>query len=97
MQTAFKLALTLGSIHPLEVLKKLSSLELALWQAYDTVYPFGQSHTDYLIAKLITIVFNMWKSKDVEPMTINDVLERTQPLTEEYVTATIRSFNNGIN
>lgn len=78
--------------NPLKILKELSSVDIALWQAYDNLYPFGQFHTDYLIAQLSAIMFNMWKAKEVEPLTVEDILGISQPLTEEYVRATIKSF-----
>lgn len=82
---------------PLELLERLSSRDIALWQAYDNLFPFGQYHTDYLLAQLTAVTFNMLKAGDTEPLTVDEVLGIAEPLTEEYVKATIRNFNNGIN
>jgi hypothetical protein len=94
MQTVMKLALQFGYVKPSELLDKLNSWDIGLWQAYDGLYPFGQQHTDHLLAELISVCFNMWKSKDSPILTVEDILGH-EPLTEEYVTATLKAFTNG--
>lgn len=71
----------------------MSSLDVALWQAYDRLYPFGQHHTDYLIAQLVAITFNSNKDKESPAITVNDVLGICEPLTEEKVAAVMRSVH----
>ena len=93
----FKLALSLGYPKPLELLKRLSSRDIALWQAYDSLYPFGQFHTDFLIAQLTSIMYNMWKSKESPPVSADEFLGVAEPLTAEYVTSTLKAFKHGIN
>jgi hypothetical protein len=91
----FKLALAFGEPKPLELLKRLSSKEIALWQAYDNLYPFGQNASDFLIAQLTSIMYNMWKSKESPPISTEEFLGISEPLTEEYVASTIRAFKHG--
>lgn len=84
-------------IKPIELLNKLSSKDIALWQAYDNLFPFGQQHTDFLLAQLTAVCFNLWKAKEVTPIDANIVLGKKVKLTEDYVMATLRTFNNGTN
>ena len=86
-----------GEVRVSKVIKEMTSLDCALWQAYDSLYPFGQHHTDYLIAQLTTVVFNAWKGKDTPSLTTNEVLGIFVPLTEDKVSATLRSFKGGTN
>ena len=82
-----------GQLQITKILKSLSSLDIALWQAYDKLYPFGQHHTDFLIAQLIAIIFNANKASNIPAISVNDVLGIHEPLTEEKVEAVIRSLH----
>lgn len=82
----------MGCHKPSQLLNELSSYDIALWQAYDTLFPFGQYHTDYLIAQMTSVIFNLLKSKESPPITIDEFLGKQNQLTEEYVTATLRAF-----
>lgn len=84
-----------GYSKPLELLKELSSQDIAWWQAYDKLYPFGQFHTDFLIAQLTAINYNMWKSKDSPPISAEEFLGIAEPLTEAFVTSTLKAFKQG--
>ena len=85
----------MGCHKPSQLLSNLSSYDIAMWQAYDTLFPFGQFHTDYLLAQLTSVMFNMLKGKDSQPISTDEFLGRNQVLTEEYVTATLRAFKGG--
>jgi len=37
----------------------------------------------------------MWKAKESPPMTTDELLGISEPLTEEYVTRMLRAFNQG--
>lgn len=91
-----KLALHFGYVNPRELLAKLSSKDIGLWAAFDSLYPFGQHYTDRLLATQISVCFNLWKSKDTPPITIEQIMGLENELTEDYVTATIKAFKNGI-
>jgi len=89
--------LIVGNVQPMQVLKSLSSKDVALWLAYDRLYPFGQQRTDFLIAQLTAVCFNLWKGKTTEPKDTDDFLGKRVELTEEYVSATLRTFKHGTN
>lgn len=82
----------MGCHKPSQLLSNLSSYDIAMWQAYDTLFPFGQFHTDYLLAQLTSVMFNLLKAKEVQPITPDEFLGKNQTLSEEYVTATLRAF-----
>lgn len=90
MQLVFKLALCIGEGKPLKLLQQLTSSDIALWQAFDRLHPIGKQYTDFLIAQLTALMFNMWKGKEEPPLTVDEVLGKQQQLTEEYVRSVIR-------
>jgi hypothetical protein len=49
-----------------------------------------------LLATLISVCFNLWKSKDAQPITVEEILGQYEPLSEEYVATTLKAFTNGI-
>ena len=90
-----KLALQFGYVNPREVLEKLSSKDIGLWAAFDSICPFGQHYSDRLVATLTSVCFNLWKSKESPPLSIEQIMGLENELTEEYVTATLKAFTNG--
>lgn len=68
-----------------------------MWIAYDKAFHLGQYHTDRLLAQLIALTFNAWKDKETPPLNENMVLGKFEPLSEQYVTSTIRSAKHGVN
>jgi len=75
----------------------MSSLDVAIWQAYDKQFPVGHYFTNYLIAQLTAVVFNMWKGQNTLAISPDDVLGIFVPLEEDKVTAVLRSWKGGTN
>lgn len=84
-----------GYPRPLDLLEQLTSRDIALWEAYDGLCPYGHFTTNRLIAESIVVFYNMNKAKEYPPITVDEVLGIQQAMTEEYVLSTIRAFKAG--
>lgn len=91
---AFRLCLQLGILHPDYLLDRLTSRQIAEWMAYFKVKPFGQDHTDYLVAQLTAVTFNAnsrkkQKTSDFLP------LKYSTPMKTEDIKRTLRGVLYG--
>jgi len=57
----------------------LTGQELRDWEEYFDSTPFGQDHTDYLLAQLTAELSNRWRGKDEEARDIIDFLPYAEP------------------
>lgn len=58
----FRLALALGYAHPDYLLAELTPLQVAEWQAYDTMEPIGEYRRDYMEAQILAMIQNIAQS-----------------------------------
>ena len=55
---AFRLSLALGCLHPDFLLKQLTSKQVAEWEAYSQIEPFGGRHRDSYFGLLMALIAN---------------------------------------
>lgn len=94
---AFRLCLFLGVMHPDYLLPQLTSRQIAEWMAYFQLKPFGQDHTDFLIAQLTTEFTNRNRGKNEKQYKVADFLplHRTPPMSTDEIRQTIRNVLRG--
>lgn len=67
----------------------LTAAQFEEWQAYESLEPWGQDRTQWLLARLTMIVANLMRGSGTQPFTIYDFLpwlEQPPPPTEEELT-----------
>lgn len=64
---AMKLALQVGRLDVDRMLAAMDVRQLVEWMAYDNLLPFGQDHTDFLIAQLNADVATFVSRKPIAP------------------------------
>lgn len=66
------------------LLAEMDSLELTRWEAYERVYgPLGGLRGDYQAALVASMIANVNRREDAEPMPIDDFLINWQPDDED--------------
>lgn len=94
---AMRLALLWGVPDPDEILRRMTASQLTEWQAYYRQHPFGQDHTDFLIAQLTAVLANAHRAKNSMPAKPTDFLpiyvDRGQ--SAEEIETILRASANG--
>jgi hypothetical protein len=75
----------------------LSSRQIAEWMAWFQRHPFGQDHTDLLLAQLTAVIDNRLRSKGDRSSKPKDFLpfERNRPQSTEEIKHTLRGILYG--
>lgn len=71
---AYRLAVRMGILNVDELLSRLTVPQFAEWMAYYQIEPFGQDHTDYLIAQLTALTRNINRQQGTEASKPQDFL-----------------------
>ena len=66
-----------------ELLSRISSSELAEWQAFASIEPFGEFRADIRAAMIATTTANTWKGKGQRPSKITDFMLSFEPPREQ--------------
>lgn len=80
---AFRLCLAIGCPHPKYLLRHLTSWDIAEWQAYSRMHPFGQDVTDRLLATQLAQFYNANKRAAASDLEADDFLGRREQTPEE--------------
>jgi hypothetical protein len=95
---AHRLALATGCLHPTDILEQLTSRELSQWTAYYNLAPFGQDHTDWLLAQLAAVLVNVMGSRKSQYSPSDFLpLYRPPPQSPEAMFAVVRSAKGARN
>ena len=91
---ALRLALHTGRLDVDKMLASMSCEQFIEWMAYDSVTPFGQDHTDFLLAQINADMATWMSRKPVKP---TEKLPRykAQPPTFEEVVERLRRGRTG--
>lgn len=60
-------------------MQDLSSKELAEWQAYERVEPFGERRMDIRFAMLAMTISNIWRGKNQPPFKLEQFMPDFEP------------------
>lgn len=66
------------------MLRRISSRQLSEWMAFYNLEPFGQSHTDFLIAQLTNAINNRWRNQSEGPTHTTDWLPLHKPEPQDW-------------
>lgn len=68
--------------------------EIAEWQAFDALEPFGPDATDIRYGRLTQILANAYRGKDARPFTLEDTMlaARPAPAPADLTEKALRAF-----
>ena len=65
------------------MLEGLTSRQVAEWQAYSAVEPFGEDRADYRLAHALAVIVNLLKGSDGPAVQIADLYPRVGVLVDD--------------
>lgn len=65
------------------MLEGLTSRQVAEWQAYSAVEPFGEDRADYRLAYALAVIVSLLKGKDGPPVNVADFYPKVGVLADD--------------
>jgi hypothetical protein len=65
------------------MLEGLTSRQVAEWQAFSAVEPFGEDRADYRVAYALAVIVSLLKGKDGPPVSVADFFPRVGVLEDD--------------
>lgn len=65
------------------MLAGMSSRQFSEWMAYAAVEPFGEEREDYRLAYALSVIVNLFRGKNDQPVRLVDLLPKVGVLAEE--------------
>ena len=89
----------MGELHPDYLLPKLTSRQIAEWQAWFQEHPFGDDLRDFMLAQLTAVLVNLNTTKTTNKSKATDWLPlyRQPDQTPEQMKLALRSVLRGLN